>query len=458
MTVSTYIPSIRELLLQGRSFDIKPVGPRPLSILERAFEYIQGKKRERLTNVATVLTKALLEAKFDSVSSALSSEIVKTSRLFQKTLKKEGFIALEFEKALKAKKLAIDPTYFDTNPGFHEYATASALEQYLLHYGDQLECKGDDILIRKDNEMTPWSEIQDSIALSSPSKHLPTPTSLYGPSGVECKDRYDWKELTPYKHEDPSQWDYQYVFEACVCCSEKAFRLSGDHSWIRLKTPEGEIYSVGLYRKGKNGTQDLLKTPLQMKEGFLQSPDVSEAWPMPIHRMGFPITEEQFWKIKGSIERDKQTGLAFDSVETNCTRYTADKLAIADIHLPISAPIWKLIFPKRVISLIDLSAKWIPEVFKKVVRVTGAVVLNMVLVTLGAFYTCKEVRHLQQKPKIGSIFDIFKPSIATVHAPTYLAQVVFKEIQKWRDENNQPWGIPGLLMIESAEASPSEED
>jgi hypothetical protein len=54
---------------------------------------------------------------------------------------------------------------------------------------------------------------------------------------------FDWQ--------DPAKWNHQWVFSIKTESIEGKGRKKGDHAWMRLKTPDGRIFSFGLLRKGK---------------------------------------------------------------------------------------------------------------------------------------------------------------------------------------------------------------
>lgn len=74
----------------------------------------------------------------------------------------------------------------------------------------------------------------------------------YSKNGLVSNNVYDWSMLEPFYVESstPPPWGDRYLFEICSWIVNRP-RLIGDHTFIRLKTPQGEWYSVGQYRPQK---------------------------------------------------------------------------------------------------------------------------------------------------------------------------------------------------------------
>jgi hypothetical protein len=74
----------------------------------------------------------------------------------------------------------------------------------------------------------------------------------YNYLGLIDRGVYDWEVLTPFyiEPQSPPPWGNRYLFEFCSWIIDRP-RMMGDHTYIRLKTPQGEWYSVGQYRPQK---------------------------------------------------------------------------------------------------------------------------------------------------------------------------------------------------------------
>ncbi|MDB6081156.1 MAG: hypothetical protein JWO53_428, partial [Chlamydiia bacterium] len=257
---------------------------------------------------------------------------------------------------------------------------------------------------------------------------------MYGSKGLQNKNMYEWSELQPYKKGDPATWDHQYIFEYCVCCTDNPNK-TGDHTWIRLKTPEGDIYSVGLYRPSKRDWRDNYKFPLRLKKGYLMQPDVSEFWPTDIFKIPVAITKEHFLQMKKMLETDKRNDkLVFQLFHRNCTLYVAKIAAIAHIKLPTAKLAWHFLTPSLVEKKIEKIALYLPEIVVKIVRVVVGVFLNFFLLALGATIVDAAVfeKNNQQEPHIKNLSDFFDYRKTELNHPNILGKEIAAGIAKWR--------------------------
>ncbi len=101
---------------------------------------------------------------------------------------------------------------------------------------------------------------------------------------------------------------------------DKRARIRGDHSWLQLRTPTGEILSIGLYRK---------KFAFETQEGTIHLVDPSE-----FYRAGgtweethLPVTPEQWGKtLVDILTLAKSDSLSFEQFQANCTTFVQDRL------------------------------------------------------------------------------------------------------------------------------------
>lgn len=346
-------------------------------------------------------------------------------------------------KEYLAFKLGVESHIFDlsVNAGFQAFASKPPLERYLMEYKHSLHIHPEtaEVHLLAGGESQPWSQVKDLVLAAPPKKEgIPMQLWLYGPEGVQSKNMYDWTELTPYKKEDPAAWDHQYIFEFCCCCEDNP-RIAGDHTWLRLRTPEGDVYSVGLYRPGKpSGLMAKLDAPMSVKRGYLMQPDVSEFWPTPIHTIPIAITKEQFETIKKTIEEDKKQGAqqTFQLGENNCTLYTKKMGRLANIELPTSKLAWRPITPLFVANAIDYLGPKMPAVASKVAEFAGALFVNSMQLALGACSIDKNVQELKIpcKPYFSSVFDVFDLSKAWGHHPNTLGHETRQRVLAWREQ------------------------
>lgn len=146
--------------------------------------------------------------------------------------------------------------------------------------------------------------------------------------------------------------------------------IQPQHPWLRLITPEGDLYSVG-FNWGKTiGASNLAETV----QSRFRSPDLWEALPFNTRVVtNIAIDEHQFEKIKNDIEKDQTEGLAFNFITQNCSTYVAHTLKKigfdVDFHVSLKQLIWRSI-PKPV----KTAVKQMEKPWNKITRFVGDVV------------------------------------------------------------------------------------
>ena len=400
---------------------------------------------KRIGRIAKVLSQEISAVPRMEIRAALKNDSLKIARKFLRSINPKLYSEPHVNvccRQLLAAKFGVDIEVFTNNPGFEEFAFKSHIERYLADYGHEVRVNPGtkEISLMFEGSYQPWSVIKDQVdQLPPPEKNRPDNPRLmwfYGDRGIQKKDMYAWTELKPYKQVVPT-WGNRYLFEFSVCCNP-TFGLEGDHSWLELKTPAGEIYSAGLYRPGKTRALDTFHNPLRVKKGYLMSPDVSNWWPTPIHRIPVEITRNQFLAIKQSIEEDKanETNRHFQLFNGNCQEYVNEKAAIAGIELKSSVFVLRNITPIKIQRAYDKVNRYLPRLVHKIFYYTATILLNTLQWILGGSILDKEVREkgIKVKPQIRSFRDIFNPKKLFFHPPRYTGLVLRKEIEAWRQE------------------------
>lgn len=150
----------------------------------------------------------------------------------------------------------------------------------------------------------------------------------------------------------------------------EATLLQPQHPWLRLITPEGDVYSVG-FNWGKTiGASNLAETV----ESRFRSPDLWEVLPFNARVVtNIAIDEGQFEKIKADIEKDQTEGLAFNFITQNCSSYishTLKKIGFdVNFHVSLKQLVWRSL-PKPVKHFV----KTIERPWKKITRAVSDVV------------------------------------------------------------------------------------
>lgn len=397
---------------------------------------------ERYSKLAAVITRILETQPRLTIAAATENPIIRTGKDLLKSAQRYHANSPEIDalkKQLTAAKFGIAPSVLDRNPGFQAFADKYVLERYLMQYDDVLIVNpaSQEISIKKNDLPTPWSEISKEI--QSWPKQIPQPYQpwVYGSKGIQNKNMYDWTELTPYKKEDPAQWNHQYVFEFCVCHNPETVK-NGSHSWIRLKTPTGDIYSVGLYRPGKADWTDTYKAPMRIKPAQLMQPDVSEFWPFKIYTIDVAITEDNFLKMKQAIEQDKKNeDLLFQLFNNNCLLYCKKIGAIGGFYLPTEESVLHVITPISIAKPITQIFEFLPACFTKVCKAVAAFFMNLTQLFLGASLVDPNLNENQKKraiPHLTSIKDVFNPNKMNLNHPNTMAFKTRPQVISWRKQ------------------------
>lgn len=411
------------------------IGKRKFSKMDPA---TQG---ELLCEIAEVAAKQLSELDRLRPKESLNHIAAESTRQLLKKVPKERLQDPRIEnckRELLAFKLGVSSNVFKKNPEFEKFASNPPLERYLAEYGHSLQEQTEgNIEILEGGKYRPWKEIRHIVEkrdVKDPSKYQPW---LYGPQGVQNKNMFEWDQLSPYKTETPTVGRNRHVFEFCCCC-EKDPRYVGDHSWLRLKEPNGDTYCVGKYRPYKTDPQKDAKSPMRVKPGLLMQPDVSEFWPVPIHRIPIEVTPEEFTEMKRTIEADKARDREiFQLVEHNCTEYVKRIARIAQIQLPhTERPAWRLLLPKMEMP-VDAIAPWIPSRMQTFTSSTMAATLQLGLLWEGANKIDSKVANQNPKPFFNGVRDLFDANRLVVGHPHNVAYRTRPAVMRWRAEERK---------------------
>ena len=416
---------------------------RPLRSLERLV-YIANPAfhNNRLSAITDYVTTLLHDQARLSLDQASKDGNLIIGRKFVKFLKSQkNNLSSDIDnlsKEITAGKLGITKEQLEANPYLQEFTEKHYLERYLLHFEHtlQIDSETGKILIKEQGSFVPWDLVAEKIKNWRPRLTDPCQYWFYGKEGIQQKNMYDWETLTPYKIEDPSSWNHQYIFEICACYNPDSTKI-GNHSWFRLRTPKGEVFSIGLYRPIK-GLSSNLNTPFRAKPGHLIQPDVSEFWNSQITTLPIQITESFFNEMKRTIERDKaENKLIFHLNNSNCLLYCKKIGAIAKISLPTEEPISSFIFPKGIITLLNYVTSYLPETIRKIVLTVPAFFLNTTQLLLGANCLDANLNEEQKKqavPLITSFLDIFNFQKTIYNHPITFIQKTKEIISQWRAE------------------------
>ena len=398
-------------------------------------KWLQSLRDKELSQRAEQLSATLKAAKRLPVWEAQGSSLVLSGRRFFKGLPAVHDPRIDAcRRELLALKLGVSSKIFDCNPGFEKFAAESHLERYLNEYRQDLRIdpKEKTLSILKDGQYVAWKVAQEAMARFPKRKEVPALSWMYGPKGIQNDDVYNWTHCTPYKYDNPDKWGRRYVFELAVCCGETPHK-TGDHGWLRLRTPEGEVFSAGLYRPQKRSLSDNWKAPFRIKRGHLMMPDLSEFWPDEIRTLRVGITQAQFHKMIAVIEKDKaQDQLIFQLFQSNCVLWAAHVAHEAGLEIPVGkCSVIRLLMPRPLERIIDM----IPACIRTVAEKAAALFFNLLQVALGAGIVDRDViahNGPLVRPYIASWKELFDPKKLVLHHPATFGNETIRAVEKWR--------------------------
>lgn len=414
---------------------------KPLGLFARLWHWNDKKFHEaRLTDLVSIVTKVISAQQRLTIAAAAEDTTLKVARNLLKDLKKQNInisAISDLKKEVVAAKLGISTITLDSNPGLQKFTEQYHLERYLLTYNHPfvIDQGTQEISLLKNGGFQPWNQIFKESQSWQTSTRSPKLSWVYGPEGIQNKDMYDWTELKPFLKGDPADWNHEYVFEFCACFNPHSIK-NGNHSWFRLKTPTGDVYSVGLYEPGKGNVENNVKSPLRIKPAFLMQPDVSEFWDFPISTIGFTINEETFLKIKQTVENDKNTeNLIFQLFNNNCVLYSKKLALIGGVDLPARDNILNFIIPAHVNRNVSSLMDKMPVFVQKISLFVAAFFLNITQSILGGYKIDKLLNENQKKlatPHLKTFKDLFDVNKIYLNHPSTLAFKTGLQVLEWR--------------------------
>lgn len=413
---------------------------KPLGLFSRLWHWRDAKFHEaRLSQLAAAVAKVIALQQRFSVSEAAQNPALKAARNLLKEIKSWNLKTAgvnDLQKEVTAAKLGINAKDLDNNPGLQEFCERHHLERYLLIFNHSLQINPEgQINILKDNRLESWSTVFLESKNWFQKSQMPSLAWVYGQEGIQNRDMYEWDELKPFMKGDPADWHHQYVFEICSCHNPLSIK-NGVHSWFRLKTPSGDIYSAGLYRSEKTDWTENLKFPLRIKPGYLMQPDVSEFWDFEITAVDFAITEEQFHQIKETVERDKKNeNLLFQAFDNNCLVYNKKLAKIGGVDFPTLENILTFAVSGSTARQVGKFFGKLPSFVQKICLHISAFFINLGQLCFGGAMIDSGLNEQQRRkavPLFNSFLDLFDVSKVYVNHPNTISQVIYKNVKKWR--------------------------
>ena len=411
-------------------------------------------------NVAWALKKCLEENVVNDLQLALCNPVVIIANEYRKRINpkdvgKDVYNALHIQ--VTAAKLGIPFSVLEANPSFFVFATKNAIHRYLMVYNHELRFNTDtnQIFIMYKGEFVEWS-IANTLIQRTENDPLIL-KGQYSRTGIIDLGLHNWKKLEPFIRLPPvgavvdpnntncgkppsmrHDWGDRYILEFCSWILDKP-RLGGDHAWIRLKSPSGDVYSVGQYRPRKFGFHEQFIFPMKIKMSEFSSPDICEFWSGPYVTLAFEITEEQFLAMKEQIEKDQNAKEhIYQLFHGNCVNYAMSIAYLADIKFPTQIPIVELLVDEklRTIGRFALNSRISPPFMHNFFNWLWAVNFNWFSLLLGSGMVSNEVKldpkYSWVEPYIRDLKDLTDTEKVIAHHPYMIGEYVRKEVEAWR--------------------------
>ncbi|MFT4553823.1 MAG: hypothetical protein ACI9S8_002465 [Chlamydiales bacterium] len=420
-------------------------------------------QKESLENVQPILNSLQTNPRIRN-----SHDILRVFSSFISEIKEKAPIPLteqqnlaELEKEIFAARLGVPAKSFGF-PEFYKFAKGNFLHRYGILYPG---CYG------SNSEGEPWFKVEEAngelkqLNWSEFSTRLAPPDSPklndadaipVDSNGYLLKHRImagrlvawdyvNWggaegAASVPYKDEgNPPPWGKRFLLEVSTCSNQIHPRFTFDHTWFLLKTDEGKVFSYGFYRPHKQGLE-YNNYPLNTKQGFWQSPDISDITvdEDKIDRIPFKITAEDFKNLKQWIEDVQGTDFdLYNLINKNCS----DKVEVIlhKLGIQIEARLTQVdnFLPTRIGYInnkrdIDECVERVEK--RSLIHRIIEVGINCIgAFCLGGMKVRKDVKIVSAKPFMSKISDIFKSNLAVMKHP-FLVYLWGKDIKKLRKE------------------------
>ena len=172
-------------------------------------------------------------------------------------------------------------------------------------------------------------------------------------------------QLKPFMVLSKENRPKDYEMEVMTSCKneqvEGAFLKSRyAYSWIRLKTPSGDVYSFGLlpFVEEPRGAFHIFKKGLK---GQIQSPDPYEKYVgyAFVRSKTIPIGEKAFTFIKKMVESSEwRRQLKFDMLTNNCTHFVGSLIQAASLDPEVGKNVK---FKTTITTILPRGLKWLGD-------------------------------------------------------------------------------------------------
>lgn len=260
--------------------------------------------------------------------------------------------------------------------------------------------------------------------------------------GVQRHDYLSSDPIIPLDRQNPAEWNYEYQLEVQIVLKDKTGSGptlgKGDHAFLVLKNPTGEVYSIGKLRLSEKSSYKQFFSPLALKRGGIACPDVYSYLPtddLYIYQKTFKIDQNQFDNIlRVASHYRNYSSLSFSLLQDNCVTFL-QKILKHILHIEVNIDMFlpsyllKGFIPKVILKYLPFPRKRIlPLWVKKLLCYFPPLYAITIFTGLGV--KLLSLRSIYEKPDF-TLWDVLiKPWRVSLHHPLALRDslVNLKEI------------------------------
>ena len=244
----------------------------------------------------------------------------------------------QFQKWVE--KYNLPEEVFYAHPEFVQFVMDTHLHRHFKEFQHKIFSINGDPWILVEGTLHPWRDVQKRFFVEDGMIYSLEEGEkkrwVYLDRGLIKHDPIHWSDFTPLKKLDRAPGQYQiqivtaHVNQQQRTCIDRAFQ-GVRHSWIRLITPEGYVYSFG--RRPKVDVFHLHQ-PIAGMEGFIETPDIYEF--RADHKMitTLPISDSAAERVLHMVREEKRMG--YHAITGNCCSFVMRALEESGINRPDS--------------------------------------------------------------------------------------------------------------------------
>ena len=257
------------------------------------------------------------------------------------------------------KSLAQPEDLFFQNPEFADFMFSGFLHKSMLYFKHSLTGADGQIGLAVNGQFTAASEILNRFFVENgvvySIENGMKKRWMYNHQGLVCFDPSSWLHPIPFNKLSTPPGEYRVQVVTSLKDPKDHNLLDkvskgAVHSWLRLVTPEGDVYSLGW---GHNPKEFNLFQPLASLRARLSCPDTFEVTSSNFLETTIPISEQQAESLLEFVAINAYDDSArFNYFSGNCVEFASQALEYANIaQIPdrkISIPemLYKVLVPK----------------------------------------------------------------------------------------------------------------